>query len=65
MSSGGGSGGSLKMTDETHEPRVIGSDRNGLEVITITAPVVMTPPFLRSVTGLRVYSISRRFTLIE
>ena len=65
MSSGGGSGGSLKTTAETQEPRVMGSDRNGPEVIAITAAVVITPPYLRSLSGVRVNSMSRRLTLIE
>ena len=52
------------MTEETHDPRVIGNDRNGPDVITITAPVVITPPNLLSLSGVRVNSISRRLTFM-
>ena len=53
-----------KMLDMKNSGRVIGSERNGLDVITITAPVVITPPYLLSSSGVRVKAMSRRFTLI-
>ena len=64
ISSGGGFGGSLKITEDTQDPLVIGCDRNGPDVITITAPVVMTPPYLLSLNDFLVKSISRKLTLM-
>ena len=46
-SAGGGSGGLLKITVNIQAPRVMGCERTGLEVIVITAALVITPPSRR------------------
>ena len=46
-SAGGGSGGLLKITVNIQAPRVMGCERTGLEVIVMTAALVITPPSRR------------------